>query len=97
MVVSSILSNLPAETNFRCLDIVIKNGIPLTFIMLAERVTCLYCCIINEMVYDSVLTGDDWRRIVLPLRLPRYGPQMNSAFLTSCAVIRQLGMRLWVI
>ena len=39
-----ILSSLPAEPSLICLEIVVKNGIPVTFIISADSVASLYCC-----------------------------------------------------
>ena len=39
-----ILFNLPAVPNLICFKIVIKNGIPVTFMTSADNVTSLYCC-----------------------------------------------------
>ena len=79
-----ILSNLPAEPNLICLDMVIKNGIPVTFMMSADSVTSLYCCmIVTGIEVLSRRTFGDGCCEVFPFRLPRSGPQIVSAFFMS--------------
>ncbi len=91
-----MLSSLPAEPNLICLEIVIRNGIPLTFITSADKVTFLYCdMILSGTVCDCVHSASGVVRTVLPLRLPRSGPQMNSALCMSWVVMGQFGMRLF--
>ena len=89
-----ILSNLPAEPNLICLEIVIKNGIPVTFMMSADSVTSLYCCIIcRGMGVLSNRTLGDTDLVVFPFKHPSSGPHTNSAFLISWTVMGQFGMR----
>ena len=72
VVLFSMLSSIPAEPNFMCLEIVIRNAIPLTFITSAERVTCLYCCMMDiGIVYEDGHMDGDCLRTVFHMRLPR--------------------------
>ena len=88
-----MLSNLPAETNLICLDIVIKNGIPVTFMISTDSVTFLYCCMmVTGIEVTSILTFGDVYHTVLPFTHPRSGPHTNSPFLMSFMVTGQLGI-----
>ena len=79
-----ILFNLPAEPNLICLEMVITNGISLTFMMSADIVTSLYCCMIATGIEVlSRHTFGDGCCEVFPLRLPRSGLQIVSAFFMS--------------
>ncbi len=81
-----------------CREMVVRNGIPATFIMSTDNVTSLYCLIIGlGTVVLSSRTFGEVLLAVLPLRLPRSGPHMKSAFFMSWAVTGQFGMRLFVI
>ena len=75
-----------------CLDMVIRNGMPVTFMLSTERVTFLYWCMIDTgMLVFSTLTFGDICLAVFPFTHPRSGPQMNSAFVYVLYVDRAVG------
>ena len=87
----------PADPNLMCLEIVMRNGKLFTFMMSADKVTSLYCAMMGLGTSVPVMrTALGVRRVVLPLRHPMSGPQMNSAFFISWTVIGQLGIKFWL-
>ena len=88
-----VLSSLPADPNLMCLDIVIWNRIPVTFMMSTARVVSLYCCIMKIYIeVFSILTFGDMCRTVLPFTQPRSGPHIKSAFIISYVMTGQSGI-----
>ena len=76
-----------------CFEIVVRNGIPVTFITSAEIVTSRYWVMIGSgMSVPLTRTAGGCCRTVFPFRDPMSGPHTNSAFLMSCTVTGQLGM-----
>ena len=83
-----MLSSLPADPNLILLDIAIRNVVAVAFMMSTERVTFLYCCMMEtDIEVFSTLTFGDICQAVFPITQPtRSGPQIDSAFLISFMV-----------
>ena len=76
--VGFMLSSLPADPNLMFLDIVIRHGISATFMMSADRVTFLYCCIMETGIeMFSTLTFGDICCTDFSFTQPRSGPEIN--------------------
>ena len=83
-----------AEPNFIFLDIVVKKGIALMYIMLIANVISLYCS--GMGIGLMIETGIVFFLVVFPLSMPISGPNMASAATMSFVEMGQFGSWLFV-